>query len=717
MSLQLVGTYAPNPTNVRARSTKLGASPQGDRILYAQGRTVVIRHIRDERATTLYAQHAQPVTVARMSPSGFYVASADITGKVRVWDITGSEQMLKLEVQALAGRVHDLVWDGESKRILVVGDGREKYAHAFLFDTGSSVGELNGHSKAVNSVAVRSQRPFRAVTGADDCSVMFYTGVPFRYARTLSHHTRFVQDVAYAPNGTTFASAGADGRVFLYDGQTGDMQAELSVASTAHAGTVFAVSYSPDSALMATAGADGAVRIWDIAKRALLSEWRSDERDRVHAQQVGLIWTREALISLSFSGVFVVLEPDTSVQLRGMLRGPTMSVVDLAADGNQIIAAASIDGRVYLYGKQGADRVPKEHAWPSLLRIGCAQRAFVVAALDNTLRLMSSASNADDEIVSLAVSGHPRHMHVCKNHVFVVTDKGIDVVTIGDQDDKACSGTSLQVLVPQATCITSDATAALVAIGSEDARVRLFRYEKASFHFLGELASGRSSITALAFSPDASLLAVGESSGKILVYDIEAQALKLSQWVFHSARIHSLHWSHDGAHVVSASLDTHIYVWSVAQPMQKAVFKNAHAGGTNAALWIDERTIVSAGADGAVREVRTYDYTDHSILGHHCHHPHRCVALSGQIRSITSNDIFLLTPALEGGGWSLCTPRPTTSYIVKKASHNESEVCGVGRQKRRPCLARTGRLNVSTTTRATGSRPKNPTSYFDACCI
>ena len=110
-----------------------------------------------------------------------------------------------------------------------------------------------------------------------------------------------------------------------------------------------------------------------------------------------------------------------------------------------------------------------------------------------------------------------------------------------------------------------------------------------------------------------------------------------------------------------------------------------------------------------------YDYTDHSILGHHCHHPHRCVALSGQIRSITSNDIFLLTPALGG---RLVSMYPTSNHIiVKKASYIESEVCGVGRQKRRPCLARTGRQNVSTIARATGSGPKNPTSYFDACCI
>lgn len=57
-------------------------------------------------------------------------------------DLAGEDQVLKNEVKALGGRINDLAWDSESKRILVGGDGRDRFAHAFTFDTGSSVGEL-----------------------------------------------------------------------------------------------------------------------------------------------------------------------------------------------------------------------------------------------------------------------------------------------------------------------------------------------------------------------------------------------------------------------------------------------------------------------------------------------------------------------------------------------------------------------------------------------
>lgn len=47
---------------------------------------------------------------------------------MRVWDATNpAENILKLEKKnALGGRINDLAWDGESKRIIVGGEGREK---------------------------------------------------------------------------------------------------------------------------------------------------------------------------------------------------------------------------------------------------------------------------------------------------------------------------------------------------------------------------------------------------------------------------------------------------------------------------------------------------------------------------------------------------------------------------------------------------------------
>jgi hypothetical protein len=40
---------------------------------------------------------------------------------------------LKGEYKVISSRVNDLAWDGESKRIIAVGDGKEKLGSAMLF--------------------------------------------------------------------------------------------------------------------------------------------------------------------------------------------------------------------------------------------------------------------------------------------------------------------------------------------------------------------------------------------------------------------------------------------------------------------------------------------------------------------------------------------------------------------------------------------------------
>lgn len=78
--------------------------------------------------------------------------------------------MLKNEVKALSGRVNDLAW--LETRVVAVGEGKEKFGSAFTFDSGNSVGEISGHSKPINSIAIRQQRPFRAVYVF--CSLIFF---------------------------------------------------------------------------------------------------------------------------------------------------------------------------------------------------------------------------------------------------------------------------------------------------------------------------------------------------------------------------------------------------------------------------------------------------------------------------------------------------------------------------------------------------------------
>ena len=69
----------------------------------------------------MYRGHQYPVTVAKFSPNGFWVASADTSGKVRVWSWDNPEHLTKLETSVFAGAVQDLDWDMESKKIVAAG--------------------------------------------------------------------------------------------------------------------------------------------------------------------------------------------------------------------------------------------------------------------------------------------------------------------------------------------------------------------------------------------------------------------------------------------------------------------------------------------------------------------------------------------------------------------------------------------------------------------
>jgi WD40 repeat protein len=132
----------------------------------------------------------------------------------------------------------------------------------------------------------------------------------------------------------------------------------------------------------------------------------------------------------------------------------------------------------------------------------------------------------------------------------------------------------------------------------------------------------------MAISPDERLLGVGEQNGKIMIYELSGEyPVIISKWCWHTARIMSLDWSACSAFLASSSLDTNIYVWSVAKPTKNIPIKvcvficsfvcqsylinltthmfkhqNAHVGGTTEVIWEAEGKLLSCGSDGAIRK-------------------------------------------------------------------------------------------------------------------
>ncbi|MCV4732042.1 hypothetical protein OFB80_29575, partial [Escherichia coli] len=86
---------------------------------------------------------------------------------------------------------------------------------------------------------------------------------PFKFKFTIGDHSRFVNCVRFSPDGNRFATASADGQIFIYDGKTGEKVCALG-GSKAHDGGIYAISWSPDSTHLLSASGDKTSKIWDV---------------------------------------------------------------------------------------------------------------------------------------------------------------------------------------------------------------------------------------------------------------------------------------------------------------------------------------------------------------------------------------------------------------------------------------------------------------------
>ncbi|KAJ2351032.1 WD40 repeat-like protein [Coemansia sp. RSA 2618] len=573
------------PVTTRGQPVRLSVDPSGTRLVYASGKSIVVRSLSRPEESWEYTGHTAATTVARFSPSGYYVASGDAAGKVRIWDAVGGEHMLKSEMQPIAGRISDIAWDAESQRVMAVGDGKGGFGHVFTFDTGNSVGTVMGHSKVINACSMRQRRPFRAVTCSDDATCVFYHGAPYKMATVLREHTGFVQDAQYAPSDEYFVTVGSDRKIFLYDGKSGELVRQVGRGEEGHAGSIFAVAWSPDSTHIVTASGDRTCRFWDIAGDRLVGTVALGQG--AEHQQVGCVWAGEFVVSLSLSGDLNFLRRGCDTPERVVVGH--QKAITAAALAAQTLYTASYDGKLCAWdldagvaravaGVEGGavEAAAARGAVAALASQDEALRFAEAGAVTRTVPLGAAARSlayADDVVVAVLQDGS----------VAAVRDTQVTRISV--------DGAARAVAAAGAT----------VALGFADNRVQLYTLRGAELAPAARVAGHTREITALAFSRDGALLASGDTAGKIIVTRVADGETVTTRWGAHTARVYGIGWSADGDRAVSASLDGHVIVWSVSAPQHKTVIRNAHLGGAVTACFVDAKTVASTGADGAVK--------------------------------------------------------------------------------------------------------------------
>ncbi|XP_077243946.1 actin-interacting protein 1-2-like isoform X2 [Tasmannia lanceolata] len=518
---QLAETYACVPSTERGRGILISGDPKSNSILYCNGRSVIIRYLDRPLEVSIYGEHAYHVTVARFSPNGEWIASADVSGTVRIWG-KHSDHVLKNEFRVLSGRIDDLQWSPDGLRIVASGEGKGKsFVRAFMWDSGTNVGEFDGHSKRVLSCAFKPTRPFRIVTCGEDFLVNFYEGPPFKFKLSLREHSNFVNCVRFSPDGSKFITVSSDKKGLVYDGKTGEKIGELSTED-GHKGSIYAVSWSPDSKQVLTVSADKSAKIWEISeegngkvKKTLACPGSGGLEDML----VGCLWQNDHLVTVSLGGtitLFSASDPDkTPISFSGHMKSINALSVFLQSS-QKVILSSSYDGVIvrWIQGMGYSGRLErKDNA--QIKCFAAVEEELITSGFDNKVRRIPLRGEQCGEAESIDIGSQPKDLSFVLHSpelALISTDSGVTML----RGPKVMSTINLGYTVT-ASAIAPDGSEAIV--GGQDGKLHVFSVNGDTLTEESILEKHRGAISVIRYSPDGSMFASGDVNREAVVWD------------------------------------------------------------------------------------------------------------------------------------------------------------------------------------------------------
>ena len=430
---------------------------------------------------------------------------------------------------------------------------------------------------------------------------MFYHGAPFKFNTSLREHKRYVYGVGFSPNGDHLVSVGADRKIWLYDGKTGEAKTELP-GEKEHTGSIFGVSWAGDSKRFATCSADQTVKIWDAEVGKCVHSWRMGEEGSVSVpdHQVGVVWPAARsdglIISLNLAGDLNYLSegsPKPQRIVQGHQKNITTIAEDSSKDSGATFFTGDAIGRVCSWDpstSKGETVEGQGHTnYVSALSSSSSGRIYSVG-WDDTLRIIDVSAKTFTG-TSIKTDGQPRGVTTSSKGTTLITHKGISLRSLKDD--------SIIKEVPTSWSPTVLAASEhYVAVAGDDNSQHMYTADLEPIKTVPQ----SSAISAFALSSAAHrYLAVGFSNGKIIVYEPNNPEPVITRWSAHTGRVTSICWDEKGERAVTGGLDANIFVYSVAKPGQRVSVGSAHKDGVNGVKWLGNDKILSVGGDAAVK--------------------------------------------------------------------------------------------------------------------
>ena len=497
--------------------------------------------------------------------------------------------------QALAARSASLA-GGRPEASMLLAEESYRTAHTAeargaLLSTQSQPfsARLTGHRGPVNQVAFAPDDRTLATASSDGTVVLRETAGGHRVLARFTVPGR-ARSVAFSADGRTLAVTSTDGPVSLWS-TTGRLRTgELPQTTNGARAAVF----DPRGRTLAVAAADGTVQLWDTGPRPQRTATLPGHKGDVNA----LAYAPDGRTLASAGTDRVVRLWDTGrAQVADTLKGHADDVLSVAfSPDGRTVASAGVDRTVRLWDVADGRQTDMFTGSSDDINdvVFTPDGTTVVGAVgDGTTRLWDVRSGRQ----TLVLAGHTDYVLGV-----AVTSDGALLATAGFDQSVVLWDLGGAVLTSRPftevwqTSYSPDGK--LLATADADHTVRL--WDAATHALVAALRGHTETVFSVAFSPDGRTLASAGSDGTVRLWDV-ARHEALKKLAGHEGQVFSVAFAPDGRTLASTGADHTVRLWDVARRLQLAVLRGHKDFVNDAVFSPDGRVLASAGDDLTVR--------------------------------------------------------------------------------------------------------------------
>jgi len=508
--------------------------------------------VPERKVISELGRHTGAADSATFSPDGRWLASGGTDAEVRIYSV--AERKAAGPVLRHAQRVRSVAFTPDGNKLLAgSGDGR---VHVWSVPDGNLLGAMVGHAGQVWAVAVSSDGKV-AASAAEDKTVRLWDMETMQEIAVLTGHTGMVFAVQFSPTLPLLASAGFDGTVRLWKLPVGEPAGVLR----GHDGHVISLSFSLDGKLLASGGHDRRVCLWSVPEGHLEAaffahdsyvwalEFSPDSRLLATGDNAGKLglWSLHA-------------RKESSIQTD---HEDSIFQIAYSPDG-KLLATSSFDKTVRLHQLDGRG--------PATVLKGHERFAWALRFSPDGTLLASGGSDSKLKLWSV-----PRRVEVS--------------TLTGHQD------------IVGAVAFSPDG-GVLASAGADGIRLWSVAQKSESAKY-----TTTSTVWALEFSPDGTMLLAGDDLGRVRVYDAQSM-VSLRDMEGHSGKVSALAFSPDGKLMISCGKDATLRVWDTATWTHRIL--TGHKQWVNTAAISADGTLALSGSDD--NTVRVWNIADGKML-------------------------------------------------------------------------------------------------------